>query len=172
MSFTDLLTEEDLLSPDDIFSSLDVETDYEDDYGYTSSAPVLNCWKGVNPQKPPKSFGSFYGKYFYDGDYTFTSQFLFVCRLNGWTPSRFKTYTSMVKWLRSNNAPDNVLENVYRLAYAHFELCHSVYFSFDEDVTYNTFEEFEFLFDKFNSRKFINAFDWQPEIPLDPDAEF
>lgn len=115
-----------------------------------------------------KSFGAFYGKYCFEGQEQLFHQYQNVCLLNKWTPSRFKTYSSMIKWLRSNNAPDWVIENIYEMAYVH--QFHQI-----EDwcsSTYNTETEIEFLREKYALRTSLNDWCHPHESDIDPDQEF
>lgn len=91
----------------------------------------------------PKAFGSFFAHSYFEGNSAHADEYRYVCRLNGWNHSHFKTYSSMLKWLEQNNAPDHIYVDVYDLAVRH-DIC-------TKGENYNSPDDLEKLRDFYNA---------------------
>ena len=105
--------------------------------------PELTLYsKSATSGRYPRSFGAFFGSSYYDHTKSFHQEFIVVCQLNKWNPSRFKTFTSMIRWLLSNNATRESIEAVLDVACYHSSKAN----------TYNSYSEHAFLDDYFDSK--------------------
>ena len=82
--------------------------------------------------KYPKAFGSFFGTGYFEHTKEYYKQYNQVCKINKWNLSKFKSYTSMLKWLMSNNATQEVLEAVLDVAWLHSKYTGGEPYSWDE----------------------------------------
>ena len=82
--------------------------------------------------KYPKAFGSFFGTGYFEHTKEYYTQYKQVCKLNKWNLSKFKSYTSMLRWLMSNNATQEVLEAVLDVAWCHSNYTAGESYSWDE----------------------------------------